>query len=590
MFTLRGTPISKGIVEGRIFIKKINKKQLRRSYYHSRGIEIETAEYFKSLEKLKKELDDLKWAKREISDQTGRQILDLCAALIRDDFFAKRIPAYLAENNCPAQTAILKKLSLLKLEFNKLENEYFRSRFDDFNALGNRLIDILNGDSTFMEFNHPAIFIAEEISPAEIMRFSADHLLAVLSIKGGITSHAAILAEAQGIPAVFGVKDLFSLQSGQRVIVDAYKGEIIVDPDEETRALYQSIKNRRKAYEEILIKAITQKSKTADGEALNIFANIGKQEDISEAKKAHVDGIGLLRTEVFTLSDNQPLEEELLFKYYSKLLSLTDNIPVTIRTLDLGGDKFLESTGDNPLYEANPFLGYRSTRMFIDDPRDLRIQLAGLLRASAQNPNIKIMFPFVSTVDDFLVLRALYDEVVFSLKDSLPHLPSIPVGMMVEVPSVALCLEDFLPYVDFVSIGTNDLTQYTLAVDRNNPLVSKYYQNAHPSVLKLIKMTIDKASNANIPVSLCGEMAKEPCFTRLLLGMGLRTLSLNPSFLPLVKFIAVHSRIEECKILSEKVLTMTKSQEIIAYLDNELSFFLYKHDAAFDYENMEETI
>ncbi|MGL5722072.1 MAG: phosphoenolpyruvate--protein phosphotransferase [Brevinema sp.] len=585
---LLGTPISKGLVEGRVFFKKINRQQLRSDFFPFESCDAEISKYLKAVEQIQNELATLQTESKHLT-ATGRQMIDLSATLIRSHLFNKQIPDCILELKIPAQTAVQKSLSQVKSDFDKMENDYFRSRFDDFKALGNRIIDILNGNYSLEEFKHPAIFVAEEVTPTEIIRFSAaKKLLAVLSIHGGTTSHAAIVAEACGVPAIFDIKDLLTLKSGQRVIVDAYKGQIIVDPDAETRLTYRSIKKRRANYEKKLIDSISKRSQTLCGCNLDIFANVGVRDDITVAKQSHADGIGLLRTEVFMMTEKGASDEESLFKHYSSILAYTDLHPVTVRTLDLGGDKYAERTGEPPLKEANPFLGYRSTRMFLDDPTILKAQLRALLRASVKNPNIKIMFPFISTLEDVLQLRAIYDEIVMDLLPEIPHIANIPVGIMAEVPSIVLCLEDIFPFVDFVSLGTNDLTQYTLAVDRNNPYVSRYYQNIHPSLIKLIQLTVDKCNAANIPVSICGEMSKEPYLTRLLLGMGLRTLSLNPSSIPLVKFTAMSSRLVDCEEIAKKVLVMKTSQEIMNYLDADLSAFLKQHDAHFDYEDIKE--
>lgn len=583
MLVLKGTPISTGIVEGPIFIKKNSKRMFNYTTAKFQGKEVEVSLYQDSLTTLIEELKSLKWNHEEVSDKTGQQMITLYNSLINDDFFKYKIPQCICDEQISAQEAILKKLALIKKDFDALDNEYFRARYQDFAALGNRILEILNGSSTIQNITDPVIFIAQSLSVADLLAFSKDKMLGIVTSEGGITSHAAILAESMEIPAIFGVKDLLShVKNNQNIIMDAYKGEVIINPNTKTLENYRTLRQMRIKYENQIIESISQSFTTLDGQSLEIMVNVGSLHDITLAKKHHADGIGLLRTEVFCLSKNRSLNEEEHYQYYKEFLTYANNYPVTIRTVDLGGDKFLKHRDKNLINELNPFLGYRSTRMFIDSPDELKMQLRALIKASPINPKIKIMLPFISTLEDLLFLKDIYYQAADELKDEVPDGHKIPLGIMVEVPSVVICIDDFLPHIDFISIGTNDLTQYILAADRNNPLVARYYQNSHPSIIKLIYHVVQKANEFKIPVSLCGEMAKEAIYTRLFLGIGMRSLSMNPLFLPLVKFVSSHSNPKECLFLWKEIVKMKSAKEIDAFLEEDLNNFLKEKGAYFD--------
>ncbi|MGL4677648.1 MAG: phosphoenolpyruvate--protein phosphotransferase [Brevinema sp.] len=579
MVKLTGTPINPGIVEGSTFIKVNPIQVLSGKTSNLVDPKIEVQKYFEAIDTLHSEFQALKYNNNELSNKTNQQMIDLYLAILNDPVFKKRIPLLIAEQKTSVNYIIIQELEAIQKEFAKINNEYFRSRFDDFQSIGYKILEKLMGIGEYENITKPKIIIAETLSAVDLLHIPLKYIIGIITAFGGSTSHAAILAEALEIPAIFGVKDLIEyIHKKDKVIMDGYTGNIIINPSLETSAFYKNLSQRHLRYKQEVLSSASG-NQTTDGHPFSILANIGNAYDIPLIQKYKGDGIGLLRTETLVLLEEALLSEEEQSIYYHDILTKVPQMPVYIRTLDLGGDKTIRDETITPLNEDNPFLGFRSTRLFVQDPREFKKQIRAIIKNHHINPNIKIIIPFITTLDDFLILKSI----ILECYTELYHSPCpIPIGMMVEVPSALICIEDYLPHTDFVSIGTNDLTQYILATDRNNLHVSHYHTPAHPAIIRMLALAGQSCNNHGVPLSLCGEMGREPHFIRLLYGLGIQTLSMSPLGIPMARYILTHSTLQECKQIVADILKIQHASVIEEYLQQDLINFLKKQDAYFD--------
>ncbi len=579
MLKLKGTPITKGIVEGPAFVKVNPAQALYQKKATTIDPETETKRYLDVISTLKEDFQQLKCTDGLLSNTTNQQMVDLYLAILNDPVFKKRIPKLIAEQKISATFIIIKELETIEQEFAKLNNEYFKSRFEDFKSIGYKIIESLVGVGSYNLIKKPKIIIAESLSAGDLLHMPLQYIKGIITASGGSTSHAAILAEALEIPAIFGVTGLLEhVNKKDIIIMDGYTGDVVFKPTPEVSDFYYKLSRRHQKYEQDIL-ADARGNVTADGKHFSILANIGNAHDISLIHKYHSDGIGLLRTETLVLLEDALLSEDEQYSYYHDILAQTQNMPVYIRTLDLGGDKTITDSTITPLDESNPFLGLRSTRTFVQNPTEFKKQVNAILKNYDTNPNVKILIPFITTLDDFITLKNIALECI---EQTIKK--HVPIGMMVEVPSAIICLEDFLPHTDFVSVGTNDLTQYILATDRTNSYVAHYHTSSHPAIIKLLHLAGKACQKHNVPISICGEMGKEAYFTRLLYGLGINTLSMSPANIPMSRYVLMNSTEEECLNLVNKVLHMQHSYQIESCLKQDLVGFLKKQDSYFESE------
>ena len=448
---------------------------------------------------------------------------------------------------------------------NKIDDPYLRERALDIQDVTKRVIRNLQGKApkTFLALSEQHILVAHNLTPSDTASINRANVLGVATDLGSRTSHAAILARSLNIPAVVGLHDITTkLETGQHVLVDGSDGLLIVDPAPETIAHYAEIESRRAKVTARLKELRTTRSTTRDGRHIVLSANIELPEDVGAVAANGAEGIGLYRTEFLYLNRSTLPTEQEQFETYRKVAERVRPDPLIIRTFDLGGDKLAPGTVDIA-DELNPFLGWRAIRLCLENVDIFKTQLRAILRASAAG-NIKIMFPMISGLDELRRAKAVLAECREELRRSgVPLAEKIDVGAMIEIPSAAICADVLAPEVDFFSIGTNDLIQYALAVDRVNEKLAHLYEPTHPAVLRLLKMIAEAAHANNIWVGVCGEMAGDVALIPLLLGLGMDELSAGATLVPRVKRAVQSLTIPECRELVAETLKLNTASEIL---------------------------
>lgn len=501
-------------------------------------------------------------------------ILDTHMLILEDEMLVGATEAAIRTQR-NAESSLRQVLKNLRSLFDNIEDEYLRERRSDVDAVGERLLRILCGaaEQLTSRVEKESIIVAHDLSPAETMQVDRSRVLGFLTDKGGRTSHTAILARSLDIPAVVGLETITSqVEDRQTIIVDGESGIVILNPSSATINEYQD----RKKHVEQLARELEDyrnlEAVTTDGVRISLCGNLEMESEFKLAHKHGVEGIGLYRTEFLYLGRQQPPTEEEQFDAYCSALDKMGGQPITIRTLDIGGDKFV--AGLNLDDEANPAMGLRAIRFSLQEENLFRVQLRAILRASGRGP-VRIMFPMISGVAEIRACKRILREVTAQLEqEGLACNPDIPVGIMIETPSAVMIAPFLAQEVDFFSIGTNDLIQYFLAVDRGNQHVAYLYDPFHPTILRALKMTCDAAHAAGISVCICGEMAGEPMYTLVLIGLGLDGLSMNPSCVPRVKRVLRHVSKKQGEALVEKLLLLPTSKEVSATIDQQMRVLL----------------
>jgi phosphotransferase system enzyme I (PtsI) len=449
---------------------------------------------------------------------------------------------------------------------NKIDDPYLRERALDIQDVTKRVIRNLQGKApkTFLALSEPHILVAHNLTPSDTASINRSKVLGVATDLGSRTSHAAILARSLNIPAVVGLHDITTkLETGQHVLVDGSDGLLVINPAPETIAHYAELESRRAKVTAQLKELRTTTSTTRDGRHIVLSANIELPEDVEAVAANGAEGIGLYRTEFLYLNRGTLPTEQEQFETYRKVAERVRPDPLIIRTFDLGGDKLAPGTVDIT-DELNPFLGWRAIRLCLENIDIFKTQLRAILRASAVG-NIKIMFPMISGLEELRSAKGVLAECKEELRRSgVPLAEKIEVGAMIEIPSAAICANALAPEVDFFSIGTNDLIQYALAVDRVNEKLAHLYEPTHPAVLRLLKMIAEAAHANNIWVGVCGEMAGDVALIPLLLGLGMDELSAGATLVPRVKRAVQSLAIPECRELVEEALKLNTASEILA--------------------------
>lgn len=561
---LKGIAASPGIAIGKVFlytkhIAEINTKNIDESMIAN---EIE-----KFNDALKATQDQIKKIKDETLKKFGRdkaEIFEAHLMLSQDPELVDSVLNMIKKDLITADNAVNKVIEQHAKMMESLKDEYLKERAVDLRDVGTRIVNNLLGivNMSLSELTENVIIITKDLTPSDTATMRKEMVLGFATDKGGRTSHTAIMSRSLEIPAVVGIGNITeNVAGGETAIVDGLEGTVIINPDEETVKKYTEKAKDYKAKVEKLKELKDLPAVTVDGKKSMLVSNIGTPKDVNNALKNGAEGIGLFRTEFLYMNrDNLPTEEE-QFEAYKEVAEKMGGKPVTIRTLDIGGDKKLPYL--NMPDEMNPFLGYRAIRLCLDKVDMFKTQLRALLRASSYG-NILIMYPMISSVDEVRKANKILDEAKSELDaKGIKYNKNIKVGIMVEIPSAAMTADIIAKEVDFFSIGTNDLCQYSLAVDRMNERIKEYYQPFNPGVLRLIKNVIDASHKEGIFTAMCGEMAGDPIATAILLGLGLDEFSMSSASIPTVKSILRNISFEKAKDLANRALNMETADEII---------------------------
>jgi len=572
MQTLRGIPVSAGIVVGRIFVIEDDAtlRVIRRG--------IDPADVPAELERFEfarkasiSELDELHTTAAHEMGKEAAKIFLFHIGVLNDPSVLNPIKSMIENEQINVEYAISSTFAAIAKKFANHPDSTFQSKVDDLRDLATRLLKDLDTKKkiSITNLNEGTVIAARDLTPSQTARFDRTKVSAFITALGGPTSHTAIVAGALNLPAVVGIKGLLSqVSDGQRVIVDGQKGLIILDPDEDTIEQYHQAQLSARQVSLSLHEHAKLPAITADGVHIALVGNIEFPEEVQYIEQNGGVGVGLYRTEFLYLTRQHKPTEEDHYQAYAKCVELLDGKPLTIRTIDLGADKYTQAQEENP--ERNPFLGLRSIRYSLQNLESFRTQLRAILRASAHGP-VKVMFPLITNIAEYRSGKYFIREEMEELDEQgVAYDKEIDIGMMVEVPAAALMAGAFAREVDFFSIGTNDLVQYTLAVDRTNERVASLYTPIHPAVLKLIRDVTRAGRRHEIPVSCCGQSAADPAFAALLLGLGVRTISATGSSLPMLKKTIRSLTVAKCERIAQKAISFDSEAEAASYVRSRL--------------------
>lgn len=454
--------------------------------------------------------------------------------------------------------------------FAEIDDEYLRERAGDIRDVAQRVLQNLLGqaENSLSRLAEKRIVVANDLSPSDSASIDRSAALAIVTESGSRTSHAVIVARSMKVPAVVGIRGILGrIKTGDWILVDGYDGLIILNPSEQTLFRYGKIQTRKKSYEQRFYDANRQPAVTVDGVEVSLMANLEKVEDAPQVKEYFAKGVGLFRTEYLYLNSARIPTEQEQFLAYKQVAEAAAPDPVIIRTLDLGGDKPITHIPELMLREANPFLGFRAIRFCLETPAVFKDQLRAILKASVHG-KVKLMYPMISGAEELDRASAILEECKAELRSKgIAFDEKLSVGAMIEIPSAASTADLIAQRCDFFSIGTNDLIQYLLAIDRGNDRIAHLYEPTHPAVLRTLRQIIAAAQGRGISVGVCGEMAGDPVYTPLLLGLGIDSLSMTPTWLPTVRFLVRAMKMSEARALADRALTMTSAKEIYRMCD-----------------------
>jgi phosphotransferase system enzyme I (PtsI) len=563
----RGIPVSPGVCRGKILV--LGKP-------HGHGIvhrEVPEEEIPAELKRFEQALVDTRHQIIEVQRQVtaglgaaDASIFDAHLLVLEDPTLIEEVTRLISKEHVTAEYAFQQVAEKYAKTLSSIDDEYLRERATDMRDVTTRMLDNLIGRSVSIDLTklkEPCILISYDLTPSQTAQIDRKLVLGFATDIGSRTSHTAIMARSLRIPAVVGLQSATNeLASGSYGLLDGYNGQIVVNPTDQTLFEYGQLVRKRVTLEEKLRDTIDKPAVTLDGTAVILSANVEQPTDTEAVIACGADGVGLFRTEyLFINRETLPNEEE-QYQAYRQVAAALKPSPVVIRTLDLGGDKFLSHL--QVPQEMNPFLGWRAIRFCLQERDIFRVQLRAILRASVEG-NVQMMYPMISGIDELNQANAMLEEFKAELRgEGIPFDEGLEVGAMIEIPSAAVAAESLARRVKFFSIGTNDLIQYSLAVDRLNEKIAHLYEPTHPAILRLIKMTADAGRHHGIWVGVCGEMAGDPILTPLLLGLGVTELSAAPAVVPQIKYLIRRLKMNEARELAEFALQCDSCAEILA--------------------------
>ncbi len=561
----RGIPVSAGVCRGRILVVGRSRPPISRR-------QLSDAEALQEVNRLEKALVQTRHqileVQRKVNEGTGARegsIFDAHLLVLEDRTLLDEVVRVIQEEKINAEHAFHRVAERYAATLAAIEDDYLRERATDMRDVTARVLNNLLGLESEVDVRNlqePCIIISHDLTPSHTAQLDKRKVLGFATDVGSKTSHTAIMARSMRIPAVVGLNGASNeLETGQFALLDGFNGVIVVNPTDQTLFEYGQLVRKQVSLQDKLRDMLLKPAATLDGHRLFLTANIEQAADTEQVKASGAEGVGLFRTEYLFINRNYLPSEDQQYQAYREVAAALKPLPVVIRTLDLGGDKFLSHL--QVPTEMNPFLGWRAIRFCLQERDLFRHQLRAILRASAEG-NVKMMYPMISGLDELAQANALVAEYQAELrKENIPFDEQLEIGAMIEIPSAAIMADSLAKRVKFFSLGTNDLIQYSLAVDRMNEKIAHLYEPTHPAIVRLIKTTVDAAHAQKICVSVCGEMAGEPVLAPLLLGLGVDELSAAPSLVPPVKFVIRRLKLNEAKELAGFALQCESASQIL---------------------------
>ncbi|EDY80972.1 phosphoenolpyruvate-protein phosphotransferase [Verrucomicrobiia bacterium DG1235] len=573
-----GIAASPGIAHGQVYLLSEREIKVPKYAILETQFEKEEERLDNAIVETRQQIQTIQEEIRSSIGEDEARIFDAHLLVLEDTALIDESIRDMRRDFCNVENAIWRVGQRYVEAFEQIDDEYLRERSSDIRDVMRRLLSNLTGQQLrhLGEIVKSRVLVANDVTPSDSASMGQSNLLGIVTDAGSKTSHAVIVARSMGIPAVVGLGDFCSkIHSDSVVLVDGYDGKVVVNPSEATLFKYGKLKDKKLSLEKRMIEFTKEASCTRDGSRIDLMANIERAEEAERAVSLGADGIGLFRSEYLFMNGNRLPSEEEQFEAYRLAVTGMNGLPVTIRTLDLGGDKILDSS-DVPMYrESNPFLGYRAIRFCLDHEKLFLDQLRAILRASAFG-KVRIMYPMISGALELSRANEMFELAKEQLREKgIAFDEDLRAGTMIEIPSAAVAADTLVEGSSFFSVGTNDLIQYLLAVDRLNDRVAHLYEPTHPAVVRTLKMIIDAGRNGGIGVSVCGEVAGDPVMVPLLVGLGVESLSMSPSLLPNVKYVVQNMDMAEARAIAKMALETTDGSLILERL---LDFYTSRMD------------
>ncbi|RMF62824.1 MAG: phosphoenolpyruvate--protein phosphotransferase [Calditrichaeota bacterium] len=566
-YVLQGIPTSPGIAVSKVFLLQGETVKIDSTKIEEDEVDEEVEKFVSAVQKARHEVKTLQSRVARRIGAENAKIFDVHKMLLGDSVVIEETINNIKKAKKRAEYAFYEVMERYQSTLSNSSKEFFQSRISDLKDVKRRVIRHIQGDRTdyLNRLEGSAVIVARDLTPSDTVGLDKRKVLGFATDLGGRTSHAAIMARSMRVPAVVGLHKASSLvRDGDRIIIDGFEGKVIIRPDEKTIKHYRQLQARQVRFESSLTELRDLPAITLDGKEIELSANLEFSDEVDAVKSAGARGVGLYRTDYLYLSKSQLPTEEEQVEEYAKIVQKIAPDPVIIRTMDLGGDKQPQSILIPP--EENPFLGWRAIRISLERQDIFREQLRAIFRVSALG-SVKILLPMISTLDELYECKEIISRVKAELsKEKIPFDPNVEIGVMIEVPSAALLADKIATEVDFLSIGTNDLVQYLLAVDRGNERIAYLYKHLHPAVLRLIRDVIDAGHRAGVWVGMCGEMACDPLATLILVGLDLDEFSVSPLSVPEIKKIIRGTDYREAARIAKKAMGFDTASEVERFM------------------------